>query len=158
MGWWWYTKYNQFKETNLIRIGWKTNPISMVYPSTCLWYFVWPPPPPPKPMVYRTLYPWYIEPPAYGILFDPPPPKPMVYRTPYPWFFEPPAYGILPDPPNPWYIETLPMVCQTTCLWYFVTKSYKDDPFAKTKTALKVQIVESLASGLFYVTTVIVAY
>jgi len=67
----------------------------------------------------------------------------MVYRTPYTWYIKPPAYGILLEPPNP---------------WYFVTKSYKDDHFAKTKTALKVQILESPASGLFYVTMVIVTY
>jgi hypothetical protein len=44
------------------------------------------------------------------------------------------------------------------CLWYFAAKSYKDDHFAKTKTALKVQILESPASDLFYVTTVIATY
>jgi len=109
-------------------------------------------------MVYRTLYQWYMKPPAYGILFDPQ----------NPWYIKPLAYGILFDTTNPWYIEPpthgisnhLPMVF---CLnppnpWYFVTKSYKDDHFAKTKTALKVQILESPASGLFYVTMVIVTY
>jgi hypothetical protein len=59
ISWWEYVvfdemmmiyKYNQFKETNLVKIGRKMNPLSMIYPTTCLWYFVWPP----KPMVYLT--------------------------------------------------------------------------------------------------------
>ena len=61
----------------------------------------------------------------------------------YPWYIESPAYGILLEPWNP---------------RYFATKSYKDDPFAKTKTALKFQILESPASDLFYVTTAIATY
>ena len=107
-------------------------------------------------MVYRTPYPWYIKPPTYGILFD----------LPYPWYIDPPTHGMsnhLPmvfcfTPQTHGISNPLPMVYQTTCLWYFVTKSYKNVPFAKTKTALKVQIFESPASGLLYVTTVIVTY
>ena len=50
----------------------------------------------PLPMVYRTHYPWYFDPPTHGIL------------TPYPWHVDPlrMVYG----PPYPWYIGPLPMV------------------------------------------------
>jgi hypothetical protein len=50
------------------------------------------------PMVYRTPYPWYIDPPAHGILIPYPwyfDPLPMVYRPSYPWYIEPLTHGIL---------------------------------------------------------------
>ena len=73
-------------------------PIPTVYRTTCLWYFVWTL----DLKVNRTPYPWYIELPAYGILFDPQThgisnPLHMVYRTSCLWYF---AW-----PPNQWYIE-----------------------------------------------------
>jgi hypothetical protein len=37
------------------------------------------------PIVYRTLYPWYIEPPSYGVSNS----LPMVYWTSFLWHYEP---------------------------------------------------------------------
>jgi hypothetical protein len=64
----------------------------------------------------------------------------MVYRTPYPWHIKPPAYSMLFETPNPWYIEPPTHGISNHLPWFVVTKSYKDDHFAKTKSALKVQI------------------
>jgi hypothetical protein len=47
-------------------------------------------PPPLLPMVYRTTYSWYFEPPTHGTSN----PLSMMYRTPYSWHIEPPTYGI----------------------------------------------------------------
>ena len=74
----------------------------MIYP----WYFD------PLPMVYRTPYTWYVEPPTHDILnllsmayrtpiYGLSNPLPMVFWAPYPWYIDPPIHGIL----NP-----LPMV------------------------------------------------
>ena len=57
-------------------------------------------------MVFRTTYPWYIKPPAYGISFDPPT-HCILFDPPNPWYIEPPTYGILFDLPYPWYIEPI---------------------------------------------------
>ena len=47
-------------------------------------------PPPLLPMIYRTTYSWYFEPPTHGTSN----PLSMMYRTPYSWHIEPPTYGI----------------------------------------------------------------
>ena len=72
----------------------------------------------PYPILWPS-YPWYFDPPTYGILT----PLPMIYRplpmvfwppthgvsTSYPWYFDPlpMVYGA----PYPWYIDPLPMIC-----------------------------------------------
>ena len=82
-------------------------------------------------MVYRTPYPWYIEPPTHGILT----PLPMVYQTSYPWYSDPPTHGtfvyrtpylgiLTPyprniKPPIHGILTPLPMVYRTPYPWYF---------------------------------------
>jgi hypothetical protein len=69
----------------------------------------------PLPMVYRPLYPWYIDPPTHSIST----PLPMVYRPHYPWYIDPPTHGILTPlpmeyrPPYLWYIKPSLMVLWT---------------------------------------------
>jgi hypothetical protein len=48
-------------------------------------------------MIYRTSYPWFIEPHTHGISN----PLALVYRTLYTWYFHP--LSIVYRAPYPWY-------------------------------------------------------
>ena len=65
-------------------------------------------------MLFGSPYPWYIEPPAYGILN----PLPMVYIIPYPWYIEPPIHDIS----NPLPISRLGMRGFKISWWVQFTK------------------------------------
>jgi hypothetical protein len=102
----------------------------------------------PIPMVYRTPYTWYFDPPTNSI-FNP---LSMVHQTSNPWYFDllpmayrPPTHGILTSlpivyrPPThgiltllpmvfwplyPWYIAVLPMVFWHPYPLYFDPPNY----------------------------------
>ena len=65
----------------------------------------------PYPILWPS-YPWYFDPPTYGILT----PLPMIYR-PLPMVFWPPTHGVSAS--YPWYFDPLPMVYGAPYPWYF---------------------------------------